>query len=91
MHKYRWRAVIEAQYKEARKAHWYFDRKTQKKIYQIWVRARRLGLMTAPFSSFRMSVVSKMSWGNTPIEMKMNIGQLEKHLEKIAKNRSQEG
>lgn len=65
--------------------------KTQKKIYQIWVRARRLGLMTAPFSSFRMSVVSKMSWGNTPIEMKMNIGQLEKHLKKIAKNRSQEG
>ena len=47
--------------------------------------------MTAPFSSFRMSVVSKMSWGNIPIEMKMNIGQLEKHLEKIAKNRRQEG
>ncbi len=88
MNRYRWRSIIEAQYKEARKANCYFDRKTQKKIYQIWVRARRLGLMTAPFSSFRMITVSQMSWGNTPIEMKMNIGQLEKHLKKIAKDRS---
>lgn len=31
MNRYRWRAIIEAQYREARKAHCYFDRKTQKK------------------------------------------------------------
>lgn len=88
MHKYRWRAVMEAQYREARKAHCYFNRKASKKIYQIWVRARRLGLTKEPYSSFGMSVVSRMSWGNTPTEMKMNIGQLEKHLKKIAKDRS---
>lgn len=88
MNRYRWRAIIESQYKQDRKNHVYFNRKTHKKIYQIWVRARRLGLMKAPYSSFRMSVVSRMSWGNTPTEMKMNIGQLEKHLKKIAKDRS---
>lgn len=91
MNRYRWRSIIESQYKQDRKNHVYFHRKTYKKIYQIWVRAKRLGLTSASYSSFRMIVGTRMSWGYTPAEMKMNIGQLEKHLKKIAKNRSQEG
>lgn len=40
--RYRWRRILEIRYREGRKEHYYFNRKSYKKIYQLWVRAKRL-------------------------------------------------
>lgn len=86
MRKYRWRRIIEIMYRQERKEHHYFNRKTYKKIYQIWVRAKRLGITDVSHNDFAKSVVSIISRGTTIAEMEMNIGQLEKHLKKHAGN-----
>lgn len=85
--RYRWRRILEIQYREGRKEHYYFHRKSYKKIYQFWVRAKRLGLTNLSHSDFAQSIVFPKSRGITFTEMEMNIGQLEKHLKALAEEK----
>ena len=88
MRHYRWRAFIESKYKQVRKEKGYFDRKLIKKIYRIWIRAKRLGLTEDPLYIFTEKIVLRINRGEYPKELNMNIGKLEQHLKKIAKDRS---
>ncbi|MGG5323864.1 hypothetical protein IGJ83_001177 [Enterococcus pernyi] len=85
--RYRWRRILEIRYREGRKEHYYFNRKSYKKIYQLWVRAKRLGLTDLPHYDFAKTIVIPESRGVTFAEMEMNIGRLEKHLEILAEER----
>lgn len=87
MRKYRWRRIIEIMYRQERKKFHYFDRKTYKKIYQVWIRARRLGITEVPHNDFARSVISLISRGVNITEMEMNLGELEKHLKQVAEER----
>ncbi|MDT2693070.1 hypothetical protein P7E07_03765 [Enterococcus gallinarum] len=88
MSNYRWRAFIESKYKQARKEKGYFDRKLIKKIYRIWIRSKRLGLTEDSLYMFTEKIVLRINRGEYPKELNMNIGKLEQHLKKIAKDRS---
>lgn len=90
MRKYRWRRIIEITYREERKKFHYFNRKICKRIYQIWVRAKRLGLTELSHAKFTKSIVAPISRGFTITEMEMSIGKLEQHLKKHAEERHQE-
>lgn len=88
MSTYRWRAFIESKYKQVRKEKGYFDRKLIKKIYRIWIRAKRLGLTEDSLCMFTEKIVLRINRGEYPKELNMNIGKLEQHLKKIAKDHS---
>lgn len=83
--KIRWRAIVECKYKEVRRNHGYFHRKTYKKIIQIWDRASRLGLIDESLSDFEKRILVAMSQGIVIRELDMSISQLEKKLEIRAK------
>lgn len=85
--RYRWRRILEIRYREGRKEHYYFNRKSYKKIYQLWVRAKRLGLTNLSHWDFTKSIIFPGSRGVTFIEMEMNIGRLEKHLKALAEEK----
>lgn len=68
---YRWRQIMEIRYREERKKHNYFNRKSYKKMYQLWVRAKRLELTELSYDDF--------------LELEMNIGRLEQHLKGLQK------
>lgn len=87
MRKYRWRRIIEITYREERKKFHYFNRKTCKRIYQIWVRAKRLGLTELSHDDFSSTISSRISRGVTFTEMEMNLGKLEQHLKNCADKR----
>ncbi|MGM0215050.1 hypothetical protein [Enterococcus sp. AZ109] len=87
MNRYRWRRIVEIAYREERKKFHYFNRKSYKKIYQIWVRAKRLGLTELSHSEFTRSILAPTSRGVTITEMEMNLGKLEQHLKNYADKR----
>lgn len=88
MSHYRWRAFIESKFKQVRKEKGYFDRKLIKKIYRIWIRAKRLGLTEDSLYTFTQKIVFRINRGEYPKELNMNIGKLEQHLKTIAKDHS---
>lgn len=89
MNRYRWRRILEINYREGRKQGYYFNRKSYKKIYQIWVRAKRLGLTKTPYDSFAREIISRSSRGIVIEEMIMNIGKIEKHLSEVESGASE--
>lgn len=82
---YRWRQIMEIRYREERKKYHYFNRKSYKKMYRLWVRAKRLELTELSYNDFVHSIVGPESVGVRFIEMEMNIGRLEQHLKGLQK------
>lgn len=87
MSKRRWRRILEIEFREAKKKGHYFNRKTYKKIRQIWNCASRSGLIDVPLGIFERRFIVPLSRGYKIQELSLSISQLEKKIDRIAKKR----